>query len=322
MKPSPQLVVTGCAGFIGSHLTDRLLASGYRVIGIDNFDSFYDRSVKERNVAGALSHPNFTFIEADIRNSEWLNKLDADVEAVIHIAAKAGVRPSIEQPHEYISTNIAGTNNLLAWMQQRGIKKMVFASSSSVYGNNEKIPFSETDSVEQPISPYAFTKRSCELLTHNYHHLYGMGIINLRFFTVYGERQRPDLAIHKFVRMMAADEAIPMFGNGDTSRDYTYVSDTVDGIVAALTYLDEHPSTYEIINLGNHSPVTLQTLVTTLYRLMDKSPNIQRLPMQPGDVDRTYADVSRAAALLGYKPKVSLEEGLSRFVDWYKATYL
>ncbi|NID10127.1 GDP-mannose 4,6-dehydratase [Fibrivirga algicola] len=322
MKPSPQLVVTGCAGFIGSHLTDRLLASGYRVIGIDNFDSFYDRSVKERNVAGALSHPNFTFIEADIRDSEWLNKLDADVEAVIHIAAKAGVRPSIEQPHEYISTNIAGTNNLLAWMQQRGIKKMVFASSSSVYGNNEKIPFSETDSVEQPISPYAFTKRSCELLTHNYHHLYGMGIINLRFFTVYGERQRPDLAIHKFVRMMAADEAIPMFGNGDTSRDYTYVSDTVDGIVAALTYLDEHPSTYEIINLGNHSPVTLQTLVTTLYRLMDKSPNIQRLPMQPGDVDRTYADVSRAAALLGYKPKVSLEEGLSRFVDWYKATYL
>jgi len=322
MKPSPQLVVTGCAGFIGSHLTDRLLASGYRVIGIDNFDSFYDRSVKERNVAGALSHPNFTFIEADIRNSEWLNKLDADVEAVIHIAAKAGVRPSIEQPHEYISTNIAGTNNLLAWMQQRGIKKMVFASSSSVYGNNEKIPFSETDSVEQPISPYAFTKRSCELLTHNYHHLYGMGVINLRFFTVYGERQRPDLAIHKFVRMMAADEAIPMFGNGDTSRDYTYVSDTVDGIVAALTYLDEHPSAYEIINLGNHSPVTLQTLVTTLYRLMDKSPNIQRLPMQPGDVDRTYADVSRAAALLGYKPKVSLEEGLSRFVDWYKATYL
>ena len=269
-----------------------------------------------------MSHPNFTFIEADIRESDWLKNLDADVDAVIHIAAKAGVRPSIEQPADYISTNIAGTNNLLAWMQRRGIKKMVFASSSSVYGNNEKIPFSETDSVEQPISPYAFTKRSCELLTHNYHHLYGMGIVNLRFFTVYGERQRPDLAIHKFVGMMAADQPIPMFGNGDTSRDYTYVSDTVAGIVAALTYLDAHPATYEIINLGNHSPVTLKMLVSTLYRLMNKSPQIQHLPMQPGDVNRTYADVSRAAQLLGYEPKVSLEEGLSRFVDWYKATYL
>jgi nucleoside-diphosphate-sugar epimerase len=273
-------------------------------------------------VSGALSHPNFTFVEADIRDSEWLDNLDADVDAVIHIAAKAGVRPSIEQPADYISTNITGTNNLLAWMQRRGIGKMVFASSSSVYGNNQKIPFSETDSVEQPISPYAFTKRSCELLTHNYHHLYGMGIVNLRFFTVYGERQRPDLAIHKFVRMMAADQPIPMFGQGDTSRDYTYVSDTVDGIMAALTYLETHPTTYEIINLGNHSPVTLQTLVTTLYRLMDKQPQIQHLPMQPGDVDRTYADVSRAAELLGYKPKVSLEEGLSRFVNWYKTTYL
>ncbi|WP_375443886.1 GDP-mannose 4,6-dehydratase [uncultured Fibrella sp.] len=322
MKPSTQLVVTGCAGFIGSHLTDRLLDSGYRVIGVDNFDSFYPRSVKERNVSGALKHPNFTFVEADIRETDWLTKLDADVDAVIHIAAKAGVRPSIEQPADYISTNIAGTNNLLAWMQQRGIRKMVFASSSSVYGNNEKIPFSETDSVEQPISPYAFTKRACELLTHNYHHLYGMGIVNLRFFTVYGERQRPDLAIHKFVRMMAADQPIPMFGKGDTSRDYTYVGDTVAGIMAALTYLDAHPTTYDIINLGNHSPVTLQTLVSTLYRLMDKAPQIEYLPMQPGDVDRTYADVSRAAELLGYKPKVSLEEGLSRFVDWYKATYL
>ena len=292
------------------------------MIGVDNFDSFYPRFVKERNLSGAMSHPNFTFIEADIRESDWLNDLDADVDTVIHIAAKAGVRPSIEQPADYISTNIAGTNNLLAWMQRRGVKKMVFASSSSVYGNNEKIPFSETDSVEQPISPYAFTKRSCELLTHNYHHLYGMGIINLRFFTVYGERQRPDLAIHKFVRMMAADESIPMFGNGDTSRDYTYVGDTVAGIIAALTYLDGHPTIYEIINLGNHSPVTLKTLVSTLYRLMDKQPQIQHLPMQPGDVDRTYADVSRAAQLLGYEPNVSLEEGLSRFVDWYKATYL
>ncbi len=320
MIPSSQLVVTGCAGFIGSHLTERLLAEGYHVIGVDNFDPFYPRAIKERNLTAARKHPHFQFIETDIREQGWLAQLTGPVEAVVHLAAKAGVRPSIEQPDEYISTNIAGTNNLLAWMQRTGVKKMVFASSSSVYGNNEKIPFSEADSVEQPISPYAFTKRSCELLTHNYHYLYGMGVVNLRFFTVYGERQRPDLAIHKFVRMMAADEPIPMFGQGDTSRDYTHVSDTVAGIMAALTYLDAHPATYEIINLGNQHPVTLQTLVSTLYRLMGKTPHVQHLPKQPGDVERTYADGTRAAALLGYRPAVDLEEGLRRFVDWYKTT--
>lgn len=331
MNPSIHILVTGCAGFIGSHLTERLLDTGYRVIGVDNFDSFYTRSAKERNLSEARNHPNFTFIEADIRTESWLNQLDkvirahdegaVSLEAVIHIAAKAGVRPSIDNPADYINTNIVGTNNLLDWMRRRGVNKLVFASSSSVYGNNEKVPFSETDSVERPISPYAFTKRSCELLTHNYHHLYGMGIVNLRFFTVYGERQRPDLAIHKFVRMIAADEPIPMYGQGDTSRDYTYVGDTVDGIMAALAYLSEHPDVYEIINLGNESPVTLQTLVTTLYRLMGKTPNVQYLPKQPGDVERTYADGERAARLLGYRPRVSLEEGLNRFVTWYKATY-
>ncbi|MGF7218590.1 nucleoside-diphosphate-sugar epimerase [Spirosoma lacussanchae] len=321
MTRSAQLLVTGCAGFIGSHLTERLLGSGYRVIGVDNFDSFYERSVKERNLSTVLNHEAFTFIEADIRDRDWLTQLGSGIDAVIHIAAKAGVRPSIEQPADYISTNIAGTNNLLDWMREQQVGKMVFASSSSVYGNNEKIPFSETDTVDEPISPYAFTKRSCELLTHNYHHLYGMGVVNLRFFTVYGERQRPDLAIHKFVRMIAADQPIPMFGQGDTSRDYTYVSDTVDGIVAALAYLDTHPRAYEIINLGNNSPVTLQTLVTTLYRLMNKPPQVQHLPKQPGDVERTYADVSRAAELLGYQPKITLEEGLSRFVTWYKTVY-
>jgi len=319
MNGSNQILVTGCAGFIGSHLTERLLDSGCRVVGIDNFDPFYDRFIKERNLTSALAHPNFTFVEADIRDTAWLNTLDADIETVIHIAAKAGVRPSIEQPAEYISTNITGTYNLLNWMHSKRISKIVFASSSSVYGNNEKIPFSETDAVEQPISPYAFTKRSGELLTYTYHHLYNMSVVNLRFFTVYGERQRPDLAIHKFVKMIDRDEPIPMFGQGDTSRDYTYVSDTVDGIMAALRYVSEHPNRYEIINLGNHSPVTLQTLVATLYRLMNKTPNVQHLPKQPGDVERTYADVSRAARLLGYSPNVLLDEGLSRFVDWYKA---
>ena len=318
MNHSAQVLVTGCAGFIGSHLTERLLNGGYRVVGVDNFDPFYDRFIKERNLSNALTHPDFLFINADIRDTAWLDTLNADIDSVIHVAAKAGVRPSIEQPAEYISTNITGTHNLLSWMHGRGITKLVFASSSSVYGNNEKMPFSETDAVEQPISPYAFTKRSGELLTHTYHHLYNLSVVNLRFFTVYGERQRPDLAIHKFVRMIDQDEPIPMFGQGDTSRDYTYVSDTVDGIMAALRYLDEHSNAYEIINLGNHSPVTLQTLVDTLYRLMDKTPNVRYLPKQPGDVERTYADVSRAAALLGYQPRVSLDEGLSRFVNWYK----
>ncbi len=319
MIRSAQILVTGCAGFIGSHLTEQLLNSGYQVLGVDNFDPFYDRSVKERNLATALAHPDFTFVEADIRDTTWLDALNTDVDAVIHIAAKAGVRPSIEQPAEYVSTNVTGTHNLLNWMQRKGISKLVFASSSSVYGNNEKIPFSEYDAVEQPISPYAFTKRAGELLTYTYHHLYDMSVVNLRFFTVYGERQRPDLAIHKFVRMIDRDEPIPMFGQGDTSRDYTYVSDTVNGIMAALRYVNEHPDAYEIINLGNHSPVTLQTLVETLYRLMEKTPNVQHLPKQPGDVERTYADVSRAARLLGYTPNVSLDEGLGRFVDWYKA---
>ena len=319
MTSSTPILVTGCAGFIGSHLTERLLNDGYRVVGVDNFDPFYDRSIKERNLTVALAHPNFLFIEADIRDTAWLDALDLPVDAVIHIAAKAGVRPSIEQPADYISTNITGTHNLLNWMHRKSIRKLVFASSSSVYGNNEKIPFSETDAVEQPISPYAFTKRSGELLTYTYHHLYDMSVVNLRFFTVYGERQRPDLAIHKFVKMMDHNEPIPMFGQGDTSRDYTYVSDTVDGIMAALRYVNDNPNAYEIINLGNHSPVTLQTLVETLYRLMNKAPNVQHLPKQPGDVERTYADVNRAAQLLGYAPNVSLNEGLSRFVAWYRA---
>ena len=319
MTSSTPILVTGCAGFIGSHLTERLLNDGYRVVGVDNFDPFYDRSIKERNLTVALAHPNFLFIEADIRDTAWLDALDLPVDAVIHIAAKAGVRPSIEQPADYISTNITGTHNLLNWMHRKSIRKLVFASSSSVYGNNEKIPFSETDAVEQPISPYAFTKRSGELLTYTYHHLYDMSVVNLRFFTVYGERQRPDLAIHKFVKMMDHNEPIPMFGQGDTSRDYTYVSDTVDGIMAALRYVNDNPNAYEIINLGNHSPVTLQTLVETLYRLMNKAPNVQHLPKQPGDVERTYADVNRAAHLLGYAPNVSLNEGLSRFVAWYRA---
>ncbi|MBD2700040.1 GDP-mannose 4,6-dehydratase [Spirosoma sp. BT702] len=318
MATTPHFLITGCAGFIGSHLTERLLNTGYRVTGVDNFDTFYARHYKERNLSLARQNPNFAFVEADIRQTDWLTGLSTDIDTVIHLAGKAGVRPSIDQPAEYISTNIVGTHNLLEWMRAQKVGKMVFASSSSVYGNNEKIPFSESDSVDNPISPYAFTKKACELMNHSYHHLYGMGIINLRFFTVYGERQRPDLAIHKFVRMMANNEPITMYGLGDTSRDYTYVNDIVDGIVAAVTYLNEHPKAFETVNLGNQSPVTLQQLVDTLYRLMEKEPNIINLPKQAGDVERTFADVAKASSLLGYQPRVPLEEGLRRFVTWYK----
>ncbi|GAB4001860.1 GDP-mannose 4,6-dehydratase [Spirosoma daeguense] len=318
MATSSHFLITGCAGFIGSHLTERLLNSGYRVTGVDNFDTFYARQYKERNLSLARQNPNFSFVEADIRQTDWLASLDTGIDTIIHLAGKAGVRPSIDQPADYISTNIVGTHNLLEWMRANNVSKMVFASSSSVYGNNEKIPFSESDSVDNPISPYAFTKKACELMNHSYHHLYGMGIINLRFFTVYGERQRPDLAIHKFVRMMANNEPITMYGMGDTSRDYTYVNDIVDGIVASVNYLNEHPQAFETVNLGNQSPVTLQQLVDTLYRLMEKEPQIINLPKQAGDVERTFADVSKASSLLGYQPRVPLEEGLSRFVAWYK----
>ncbi|MBO0938136.1 GDP-mannose 4,6-dehydratase [Fibrella sp. HMF5335] len=322
MHTASSVLVTGCAGFIGSHLTEQLLQRGYRVIGIDNFDPFYDRTLKEENLSNVLGHGQFHFIEADIQGLDWQSQVVGPVDSVIHIAAKAGVRSSIEAPAAYVQTNIVGTNNLLAWMQGQGVGKLVFASSSSVYGNNPKVPFSENDAVEQPISPYAFTKRAGELLTYNYHHLYQMSVVNLRFFTVFGERQRPDLAINKFVRMIAADQPVTMYGTGDTSRDYTYVGDIVTGILAAHDYVAAHPNTYEIINLGNSSPVSLQTLVDTLYDLMGKTPNIEYLPKQPGDVERTFADVAKATRLLQYQPTVSLREGLRRFIAWHEAKSL
>lgn len=313
-----KLLVTGCAGFIGSHLTERLLQDGHRVIGVDNFDSFYGRSIKERNLALTRQHPNFSFIEADIESTDWFAQLSADVDTVVHLAAKTGVQPSIGQPASYVAANIVGTQNLLEWMRTRGVGKLIFASSSSVYGNNETVPFGETDRVDGPISPYAFTKRAGELLNHTYHHLYGMGVVNLRFFTVYGERQRPDLAIHKFVQLITAGEPVTIYGAGNTSRDYTYIADTVDGIIRALAYIQQHPNVYEIVNLGNQNPVTLQTLVETIYRIMDKPLQVVHLPKQPGDVERTVADMDKSFRLLGYQPRVSLEDGLRRFVDWYK----
>jgi nucleoside-diphosphate-sugar epimerase len=311
------ILVTGAAGFIGSHLSEALLAGGYQVTGIDNFDPFYNRTIKEQNLEILRQDKHFDFIEGDIADASCFDRLTSHFDAVIHLAAKAGVRPSIADPAGYIRTNITGTQNILNWMRSNDIKKFVFASSSSVYGNNKKIPFAESDSVDNPISPYAFTKKSGELMNFSFHHLYKIDIVNLRFFTVYGPRQRPDLAIHKFIDLIDKDQAIPVFGKGDTYRDYTYIKDIVTGIIGSLDYVNGHEHVYEIFNIGNNQPVSLMELITTLYRLMGKEPRLEYLPMQPGDVDRTYASIDKAQQLLGYSPSTSIEDGLQQFIEWY-----
>ena len=314
-----EVLITGVAGFIGSNLADHLLANGIKVTGIDNFDSFYDRSIKKNNIASALRNPNFTFIETDITDRKTINSLKFNGEVVVHLAAKVGVRPSISHPESYISNNITGTQVILDWMLANGKTKMVFASSSSVYGNNKKVPFAETDNVNEPISPYAFTKKSCELLNHAYFKIHGMSFINLRFFTVYGKRQRPDLAIHKFVKQIIGKEAIQVYGEGNTGRDYTYVDDIVNGITSAINLLQatEQPI-YEIINLGNSNPVTILELVNKISGTLNIEPIINFLPSQPGDVEFTFADISKASELLNYHPETPLETGLQNFVKWFK----
>jgi len=315
-----RLLITGAAGFIGSHASEFFLNAGYRVTGIDNFDSFYDRKIKEGNLSYSLLHPNFQFYELDITQADQLKKLPQEIDVVIHIAAKAGVLPSIKNPMAYINNNITGTQNLLEWMNGNKITKMLFASSSSIYGNNSKVPFTESDVVDNPISPYAFTKKSCELLNHTYHHLFGFDIINLRFFTVYGPRQRPDLAIHKFVKLIAENKSIPMYGNGSSARDYTYVSDTISGISGALNYLLKNTDVYEIVNLGNHHPVKLSELIHTIYELMSVPVNIEQFPMQAGDVDVTFADISKAKKMFGYSPETKLKDGLMKFINWHHSS--
>jgi nucleoside-diphosphate-sugar epimerase len=311
------VLLTGCAGFIGSHLTERLLAEGHAVTGIDNFDDFYPRAAKVANLQLLLPHANFTFIELDLADTDAVMAMDAKADVIIHLAAKAGVLPSLKAPVAYINTNITATNNLLEWMRTKGINKMLFASSSSVYGNNKKIPFAETDSVDEQISPYAFTKRSCELMNYSYHHLYGFDVLNLRLFTVYGPRQRPDLAIHKFVKMIKAGQPITMYGDGSTARDYTFVADTVDGFMKAMQYLMTHNKVYDIVNLGNNGPVKLKDLIDAIYESVGAQPNIIPMPMQPGDVDITYADITKAQQLFGYQPNTTLQEGLKQFINWY-----
>ncbi|MFA9392179.1 MAG: GDP-mannose 4,6-dehydratase [Prolixibacteraceae bacterium] len=313
-----RILVTGCAGFIGSHLTEQLLAQNYQVVGIDNFDPFYDKSIKNKNLNGFINHPNFEFLELDLTDQQkLLNNLSTKIDLVIHLAGKAGVRPSIDDPNSYIQNNIVATQNILDLMKLKGIKKLAFASSSSIYGNTKTVPFNENMDVSNPISPYAATKKACELINHTYHHLHHIDIINMRFFTVFGPRQRPDLAIHKFTKLIRKGEQINMFGDGSSARDYTYVDDTVAGIIGTMDYLLEHENVYETINLGNNQPVLLRDLIATIYDATGATPNIRQLPMQPGDVDITYANISKAKQLIGYQPKFNFNEGVKKFVEWY-----
>jgi UDP-glucuronate 4-epimerase len=311
-----KVLVTGAGGFIGSHLVDRLLADGETVVGVDNFDPFYDRRVKERNLAGALECDGFAFVEGDLAEPTVAAEVLAGhgpFEAVVHLAAKAGVRPSIEAPLAYESANIRATMNLLEACKTSA-PRFLFASSSSVYGNNEKVPFSEDDPVDHPISPYAATKKACELIAHTYHHLYALPVFCLRFFTVFGPRQRPDLAIHKFARRMLAGEPIQMFGDGTTSRDYTYIDDILAGLRSAIDRCEG----YEVINLGSTTPVTLKAMIDTVADACGVTPTIERRPMQPGDVQRTYADVTKAQRLLDYRPAMPFAEGVRRQVGWLR----
>ena len=313
-------LITGGAGFIGSHLSERLLKEGNKVVVIDNFCDFYNPKIKEKNIKDLLENSNFKLYRNDIRDKEALKTIfkENDIDIVVHLAAMAGVRPSIENPVLYQEVNCMGTQNVLEEMRNAGVKKLVMASSSSVYGNCKKVPFKEDMTVDFAISPYAATKKANEVMTHVYHKLFGFNVMMLRFFTVFGPRQRPDLAIHKFTKKMLNNEEITMFGDGSTSRDYTYIDDIIDGIVKSCNYVFEHEDVYEILNLGNSSPVSLINMIDTIADCIGVKHNIKQLPMQPGDVDRTYADISKAKKLIEYEPKTSFRDGIERFVEWLK----
>jgi UDP-glucuronate 4-epimerase len=312
------ILVTGGAGFIGSHLCGKLLREGYTVICLDNFDSFYDPNIKIKNIEGmGKKFPNqFELVTGDIRNDEHLKQTFKKnrIDSVVHLAARAGVRPSINNPLLYQDVNIRGTIVLLEVCKEFGIKDFIFASSSSVYGENQRVPFSEEDLDIQPISPYGATKRAGELLCYSYHHLYGMNIACLRIFTAYGPRQRPEMAIHKFTRLIDQGEKIPIYGDGFSRRDYTYIDDLVEGILAVM----HHHKGFEIYNLGESQTTSLNELIRLIEEAFGKKANVKMLELQPGDVSITYADISKAERKLGYHPKIKIEEGIKRFVEWYK----
>jgi len=310
-----RILVTGIAGFIGSNLGEKLISLGHSVAGIDNFDPFYPKKYKIHNLEELNKSGKFKFFENDIRDKAAIQNIfiEHNFDVVIHLAAKAGVRPSIDNITEYYDVNINGTINLLECMRTNNITKFIFASSSSVYGNNAKVPFSEADFVDNPISPYASTKKSGELLCHVYSYLYKIDISCLRFFTVFGPRQRPDLAIHKFTRLIDIDKPIPFFGDGTTARDYTYIDDIVEGIICTLNKLDG----YNVYNLGESRIIKLNQLIKIIEDLLKKKAIIDKHPLQPGDVQRTFADISKAKKELGYDPKFNFETGMQKFMEWY-----
>ncbi len=308
------ILLTGGAGFIGSHLTDQLLADGHTVVCLDNLDTYYDPALKQANVRLFSHNPGFTFIQGDVRDAELLAHLFSQhsFDAVIHLAARAGVRPSVQNPALYVDVNVNGTLMLLEAMRQHGVTKLVLASSSSVYGNGTGQPVCEDEAADRPLSPYAASKRGAELIAHTYHHLYGLDVICLRFFTVYGPRQRPEMAISQFTHRILHQQPITLFGDGTTSRDYTYVTDTVAGIMAAL----HGPRGFWVLNIGSNNPISLRRLLQVIEQTTGQSAHIDWQPMQPGDVEHTCADLSLARQVLGYAPKVSLEAGIQQFINW------
>ncbi len=308
------IIITGGAGFIGSSLADQLISEGHQVTAIDNYDPFYDKAIKERNIASLRAHPNFKILELDINDLDAMRtQLSDQYDAIVHVAAKAGVHASIKTPIACQQANVMGTQHMLEIAKEKGIKQFVFASSSSVYGVNPDVPWKETDQNMMPISPYASSKLSCELLGHVYTNLYGIRFIALRFFTVYGPRQRPDLAIHKFAKMILNHEPITMYGDGSSRRDYTFIDDILVGVRAAIDYT---ATDFEIINLGNHRTVSLKEMINTIEDVFEEKAIIKQLPMQPGDVPQTYADISKAERLLNYHPQMTFREGIERFKKW------
>ena len=315
-----EILVTGGAGFIGSHLVDKLLGEGtWSITVVDDFNDFYSPEIKRANVAEHLKSPDYRLVEADIRDASALERLfnETKFDVIVHLAARAGVRPSLAEPKLYTETNINGTVNLLELAREHGIKQFVFGSSSSVYGINAKVPFAESDRIHQPISPYAATKAAGELICHTYSHLYDIRCVCLRFFTVYGARQRPDLAIHKFSKLITEGKPIQMFGDGSARRDYTYVDDIIQGVRAAIDY---NGSIYEVFNLGESQTTELKDLISLLERSLDAHAIIDHQPMQPGDVPITFADISKSKELLGYDPTTKIADGIPKFVEWFLAS--
>ncbi|MDH4099767.1 MAG: GDP-mannose 4,6-dehydratase [Nitrospirota bacterium] len=311
-----RILVTGGAGFIGSSLVDQLLAQGRKVVCVDNFNDFYDPAIKRGNIVAHLANPNYTLHEGDICDLPFLEKLfDGEpFTHIVHLAARAGVRPSVLQPLLYEEVNVRGTLNLLELSKRHGMKNFIFGSTSSIYGDNEKVPFSEDDRVDFPVSPYAATKKAAELLCYNYHHLYGMNVTCLRFFTVYGPRQRPEMAIHKFTHLIDTGGEIPLYGDGSALRDFTYVDDILQGVVAAI----DRCYPFEIINLGESETTDMKRLIRLIEEAVGKKARINYLPSQPGDVKKTYADISKARRLLDYNPHTKVEKGVPLFVEWYR----